>query len=100
MDGKSTGVPLADFVAALREEIKDARREADPEVPIELGPVTVEMTVLTRREGEGRAGLRFWVVEAAATGKLATESTQRLTMELIPRGPGGSGPARVRDRDD
>ena len=91
------GVPLADFVGALREEIKLARESADSEVPIEVGPVTVEFTLLARREGEGKAGVRFWVVDAGVGGKVANESTQKVTMQLAPLGPGGVGPARVRD---
>jgi hypothetical protein len=91
------GVPLAQFVAALREEIRSAQADADPGLPIELGPISVEFTVLSRREGEGKAGVRFWVVEAGVAGKLASESTQKVTMQLKPLGPGGVGPARVRD---
>lgn len=91
------GVPLADFVGALREQIKAARVEADPEVPIEVGPLSVEFTLLARREGEGRAGVKFWVVDAGVGGKAANESTQKVTMQLTPLAPGGLGPARVRD---
>lgn len=97
MHDNVTGVPMAQFVAGLREEIKQAQLTADPAVPIELGPVSVEFTVATRREGEGRAGLRFWVVDAGITGTLAAESTQRVTLELIPRAPDGAGPALVDD---
>jgi hypothetical protein len=95
---QSEAVPLADFIDALRGELRTAREHADPELPIEIGPVTVEFTVLTRREGEGRAGLRFWVVDAGFGGKKASESTQKVTMQLAPLGPQGR-PARVRDVD-
>jgi hypothetical protein len=87
---------MVDFVHALRAELKAAQLEADPELPIEVGPVTVEFTVLTRQEGEGKAGLRFWVVDAGISGKLATESTQKVTMQLTPLAPSGR-PARIRD---
>jgi hypothetical protein len=90
-------IPLADFVAALRTEIKAAHSLADPDLPIELGPVHVEFTLLTRREASGRAGIRFWVVDAGATASRTSESTQQVTLELIPLGPGGIGRARVRD---
>ncbi|MGV1010503.1 MAG: trypco2 family protein [Dermatophilaceae bacterium] len=96
---ESVGVPLADFVTALREEIRAARLGADPQVPIEVGPLTVEFTLLARREGEGKAGLKFWVVDAGVSGKLANESTQKVTMQLTPLAAGGAGPARVRDVD-
>jgi hypothetical protein len=92
------GVPLAQFVAALRTELRAAQHEADPGLPIAVGPVTVEFTVLTKREGEGKAGLRFWVVEAGVTGKVAAESTQKVTLQT-PLDASGTRPARIRDVD-
>jgi hypothetical protein len=83
------GLPFADFVGALRDQIRVAQADADPDVPIEIGPLSVEFTLLTRREGEGKAGVRFWVAEAGVGGKLATEATQKVTMELQPLQPGG-----------
>jgi len=90
-------VPLADFIGALRDQLLAAQADAESSLPIEIGPVTVEFTVATRREGEGRAGVRFWVVNAGTSGKLASESTQRVTLELHPLDREGRGRARVRD---
>jgi Trypsin-co-occurring domain 2 len=89
-------VPLADFIGALRDQLREAQRDADPGLPIEIGSVTVEFTVLTRKEGEGKAGVRFWVVEAGVSGKGTAESTQKVSMELFPLSPAG-GRARIRD---
>ncbi len=97
MADEQVGVPLADFVGALRDQLRLARADADPSLPIEVGPVTVEFTVMTRKEGEGRAGVKFWVVDAGVSGKLASESTQKVTLELQPLTPGGTGRARIRD---
>jgi hypothetical protein len=97
--GDVGGVALADFVDALRDQIKTAQQSADPELPIEVGPITLEFTLTTRREGEGRAGVKFWVVDSGVSGKLGRESTQKVTMQLIPRSPDGQGPARVRDQE-
>jgi hypothetical protein len=91
------GVELAEFVDALRDQIRLAQAGADPSLPIEVGPVTLEFTVTTRREGEGKAGVKFWVVDAGVSGRLGNESTQKVTMQLIPRAPDGQGPARIRD---
>jgi Trypsin-co-occurring domain 2 len=77
--------PLADFLAALRGELKAARAERDPDLPLEVGPVTVEFTVLTRQEGEGKAGIRFWVADAGVSGKLTGEATQKVTLQLTAR---------------
>ena len=97
MPDEPEGVPLADFVGALRSELLAAQREAAPGLPLEVGPVTVEFTIMTRKEGEGRAGVRFWVVDAGVGGSRATESTQRVTMQLKPLDPTGIRPARIRD---
>lgn len=97
MADEAVGVPLADFVGALREQLKAARADADADLPIEVGPVTVEFTVLTRKEGVGRAGVKFWVVDAGVTGKLANESVQKITLQLQPLAPGGTGKAHIGD---
>ena len=55
-------------------------RRADPALPIEVGPITLEFTVITRREGAGKAGVKFWVVDAGVSGKLGNESTQKVTI--------------------
>lgn len=89
-------VPLADFIGALRDQIREAQRDTDPGLPIEVGRVTVEFAVLTRKEGEGKAGVRFWVVEAGVSGKGTAESTQKVSMELYPLSPTGER-ARIRD---
>jgi hypothetical protein len=96
MANEQQGVPLADFVRALRSELLAAQTEAMTELPLEVGPVTVEFTVMTRKEGEGRAGVRFWVVDAGVGGGRATESTQKVTMQLRPLDISGR-PARIRD---
>jgi hypothetical protein len=93
------GVELAEFVDALRDQIRLAQAAADPALPIEVGPITLEFTVTTRREGAGKAGVKFWVVDAGVSGKLGDESTQKVTMQLIPRAPEGLGPARIRDHE-
>ena len=58
--------------------------------------MTVEFTLLTRQEGEGRAGIKFWVVDAGVCGKVGRESTQRVTMQLTPL-DAAAKPLRVRD---
>jgi len=104
MPDNAQAVPLTDFVGALRAELRAAQLDADPDLPIEVGPVTIEFTVMTHKEGEGRAGIRFWVVDAGVGAKLATESKQKITMQLTPLSSSGR-PARIRDverggRDD
>ena len=98
MGVEAKAVPLADFLSALRGELKVARADRDPDLQLEVGPVTVEFTVLTRQEGEGRAGIKFWVVDAGVTGKLTGESTQKVTIQLTPLDSTG-GSLRVHDTE-
>ena len=56
----------------------------DPQLQFNVGPVTVEFTLMTHHEGGGKAGVRFWVVEAGASVAVAKESTQKVTLALTP----------------
>jgi len=96
MADDGAGLPLADFIGALRSELRAAALARDPELQFNVGPVTVEFTLMTRHEGGGKAGVRFWVVEAAASASVAHESTQKVTMELAPVSASGK-PWQVAD---
>ena len=98
VDRTQEPVRLADFLSALREQLRAAHAERDPAFPIQVGPISVEFTLLTRREGEGHAGVKFWVVDAGVSGKLAAESTQKVTLQLTPLDPAG-GKLRVSDQE-
>jgi Trypsin-co-occurring domain 2 len=64
--------------------LRAAALAKDPELQFNVGPVNVEFTLMTRHEGGGRAGIRFWVVEAGASAGVAGESTQKVTLALTP----------------
>ena len=81
---EAVGLPLADFIAALRAELRAAALAKDPQLQFNVGPVTIEFTLMTRLEGGGKAGIRFWVVEAGASASVASESTQKMTLALTP----------------
>jgi Trypsin-co-occurring domain 2 len=46
--------------------------------------VNLEFTLMTHHEGGGKAGIRFYVVEAGASASMANESTQKVTLALTP----------------
>jgi hypothetical protein len=97
-------VRLAEFVSALRAEIQVAQASpADGDVRFHVGPVQVEFSVVTTKEGTGNAGIRFWVVEAGAGGRFAKETVQRITVELTPVDRAGNPieiSSRLRRRPD
>ena len=84
MADEQVRLPLADFIDALRAELRAAALAKDPQLQFNVGPVTVEFTLMTHREGGGKAGVRFWVVEAGASASVANESTQKVTLALTP----------------
>jgi hypothetical protein len=84
MADERTGLPLSDFIGALRAELRAAAVAKDPELQFNVGPVSVEFTLMTHYEGGGKAGVRFWVVEAGASGSVAKESTQKVMLTLSP----------------
>jgi hypothetical protein len=99
MANESVGLPLADFIGALRAELRNAALAKDPQLQFNIGPVTVEFTLMTHHEGGGKAGIRFWVVEAGASASAASESTQKVTLALTPVTASGE-PWQVADQVD
>ncbi len=99
MTNESVGLPLADFIGALRTELRNAALARDPQLQFNIGPVTVEFTLMTHHEGGGKAGIRFWVVEAGASASAASESTQKVTLALTPVTASG-GAWQVSDQVD
>lgn len=80
-------MPLAEFVAALREELEEARRlGAEQGLRFEVGPIELEMETIATREATAKAGVRFWVVEAGGEGTATSGTTTRLKLTLSPVG--------------
>ena len=77
-------VPLADFVAGLRAELKVAAGAREPGVEFEVGPVSVEFGVVTEVEAGAGARVRFWVVEAGGSARRSRQSTHRVSLTLTP----------------
>lgn len=99
MADEQAGLPVADFIDALRAELRTAALAKDPDLQFNVGPVSVELTLMTHHEGGGKAGIRFWVVEAGASVTAANESTQKVTLVLTPVTASGE-PWQVADEAD
>jgi NTP-dependent ternary system trypsin peptidase co-occuring protein len=84
MSDEAKPVPLADFVSGLREELRAAQAHRDPGLQFAVGPVSVEFTMVTGREGGPEAKVRFWVVEAGGSAKWSKEETQKMSLTLTP----------------
>ncbi|MFD3576535.1 trypco2 family protein [Streptomyces sp. NPDC058644] len=79
-------IELAEMIAQLRGELAAAMAAADDEVlRFELGPVQLEAEFAVQRSGTADGRIRFWVVEAGASGQQTNSTTHRVTLSLEPR---------------
>jgi hypothetical protein len=90
---------LAETLAALRTDLStavQAASDSDLQFPVET--VQVELTVVAKRAGDARAGVRFWVVDAGSSASMAREQTHRIVVNLGPPTDENGAPVRVRRR--
>ncbi|MFD4476973.1 trypco2 family protein [Streptomyces sp. NPDC058471] len=85
-------IELAEMIAQLRGELaaamaaaENAENAEDTALRFELGPVQLEAEFAVQRSAGADGRIRFWVVEAGASGQQATSTTHRVTLSLEPR---------------
>ena len=93
-------LPLASLVDALRDELRDARGRADPTLTFLVGPVTVELNVVARREASAKFGAKFFAfLDTGVEAKAGRDTTHKLTFTLTPGDPtSADGQLRVGDK--
>lgn len=95
-------IELSDFVGALRGELEKARAaalsvgERGSDIRFTVGEVTIEFTIAASREGQGQAGVKFYVLSLGGSVTASTETTQRVSLTLTPTQAGGK-PLEVSD---
>ncbi|MET8700714.1 trypco2 family protein [Kitasatospora sp. NPDC004723] len=84
-------VPLADAVAAVRDELLEAAARAgdDPQVVFAVGPVEMEFEVELRADAKAKAGFKLWAVGAETEAGLSRARTHRVSFTLTPQRPDG-----------
>jgi hypothetical protein len=90
-DNQSTSsIPLGRVIADLRAELMEALREgAGKELRFRLKPVELELTLGITSSLDGKAGVKFWVLELGGGGKIENLTTHKLKLVLEPMGPEG-----------
>jgi hypothetical protein len=74
---------LAETVEALRAELaRAAAAGAGAGFQFPVAGVQLEFHVAVTRTGEGRAGVKFWVLELGGSGSYAREEIQTVTVTL------------------
>ncbi|WP_406083515.1 hypothetical protein OHA01_01960 [Micromonospora zamorensis] len=79
----SDGIGLAEAIAALRDELLQARAKgADHDIQLPVESMTVELTVTATRSAEGKAGFKVPFVEVELGGGSSRQRAdeQRVTV--------------------
>ncbi|MFD0260951.1 trypco2 family protein [Kitasatospora indigofera] len=84
-------VPLADAVAAVRDELLKAaaRVGEDPQVVFAVGPVEMEFEVELRADTKVKGKFKLWAVGAEAEAGVSRGRTHRVAFTLTPKRPDG-----------
>ena len=95
---KDSGVPLAQFIKHLRNELQDAEADGkDSALRFELGPIELELEVGVTADLGGSFGVKVWVLELGGDASRSAQHRQRVKLSLIPRREQGGGPVLVND---
>ena len=80
------GAELHEVIGKLREDLQFAMvTGAGQRIGFELGPVEITLTVTVAQEGTGKAGVKFWVIDAGIEGKASKSTGQTIKLVLNPK---------------
>jgi Trypsin-co-occurring domain 2 len=85
MTEPDSGLQLAETIQQLREELATAIHAGEGQpLKFKLDTVELELKLLVSREGKGKAGVKFWVVDAGVEGAAKREQVQTIKLKLTP----------------
>ncbi|MGK8488252.1 trypco2 family protein [Nocardia barduliensis] len=89
-------IDLAETVEALRAELRKAVLAGeDTEIQFPVTGVQVEFQVGIKKTADGKAGLKFWVVELGTGGGYAAESVQKVILNFGPPVDRSGAPIKI-----
>jgi hypothetical protein len=78
-------IPLADLLLGLRKELRAAQEQAQHEsLLFKVEDIEIEVQVGTTKTGGVEGGVKFWVLDAKAEGKIESQKLQTLRLKLTP----------------
>lgn len=81
----SNGLPLGEALAQLRDELRDARFQADDELKLNVTAIELELSLELDVKGSAEAGASLWrVVTAKAAAEHNRNRIHRLTLSIEP----------------
>ncbi|MET9312513.1 trypco2 family protein [Kribbella sp. NPDC003505] len=76
-------IDLATTIDALRDELaKSAIRAESEQIDFGIAEIELEFHVGVTKEGEGKAGVKFWVAELGVGGSYVHETIQTVRIKL------------------
>ncbi len=83
-------IELANLISMLRDELDLAQQRARNTSPqLVVQGIDLEVSFSFTKEAGAKGGVKFWVVEAGAEGKLGSERVHKVTLHLRPSKEGG-----------
>lgn len=91
MTESKPGIPLADLVDAIREQLETAaHRGRDKSLQFEVQDVTLEVEITTTGSRQAQGGLQIWVLTIGAGGQKSNTAAHKVTLSLGAIGHDGS----------
>ncbi|MCP4407995.1 MAG: hypothetical protein GY807_09610 [Gammaproteobacteria bacterium] len=91
-------IKLSEMLVNLRQELVEAQKIAAKEdLKFNVGDIEVELQFTTTMEAQGKGGVKFWVYNAEAGGKLSSQTLHKIKLSLKPELPGG-GDVKISDK--
>lgn len=85
LEAEVAEIGLGEVIRALRAELEEAMGEGEGStIRFEAKSVDLEFNVGITRTADGKAGIRFWVIELGGGGSYASESVQSVKLSLQP----------------
>jgi hypothetical protein len=93
-------IELSEMLVNLRQELVKAQKSAAKEdLKFSVGDIEVELQITTTKEGQGKGGVKFWVYNAEASGKLSTQKVHKIKLTLKPE-LGSGGDLKILDDEE
>jgi len=81
-------IALSDAIEVLRDELQKSMDKGEGEkLRFEIQEMELELNYTVSREGEGKAGIKFWLVEAGVGGTIGDSTSQTVRLKLKPTIP-------------
>jgi hypothetical protein len=90
-------IELSEMIVELRRELLKAQQQGENEdLKFRIEDIDIELQIATTKEAGAEGGVQFWVYNAKAQGKLASQAVHTLRLKLKPLTP--QGDLEVTDR--